>query len=140
MRLLLLPALILTLGCFGPWQVASGQSPAAPKPQADAASLQMEENLREIVLPTVQLQGATLEEAIEVLRILVNHQCKWDENSNKKRRWVSLIIQPSKIPSRATITVDLHDVPLGKALRDITELADMKFQIEKGVVFIRPAY
>jgi len=102
-----------------------GQSPGA----------YLTEKMNKIIFPTVQFRDATIEEAIEYLRVKSRDL---DGDSNPALRGVSMVLRMGDTPSDARITLDLKDVPLSEALRYVTELAQMKYKVEPHAVLIVP--
>lgn len=94
------------------------------------------EKMQRIIFPTVQFQGASIDEAIEFLRIKSKDLDTVERDPTK--RGVNLILKPGAAPSTAMISLDLHDVPMVEALRYITELAGMKYKIEPYAVLVVP--
>jgi hypothetical protein len=95
-----------------------------------------EERMSKIIFPRVQFEGATVEEAIEYLRIKSRD---YDSTGgDPARRGIGMIIKPGVAPSTARITLDLKDVPMNEALRYITQLAGMKYTVERSAVVITP--
>jgi hypothetical protein len=95
-----------------------------------------EEKMKQIIFPQVQFEGATAEEAIEFLRIKSR-----DYDSSEKdpaRRGMSLIIKPGPAPSTARISLDLKNVSYAEALRQITQLAGMKYAVEPHAIVVTP--
>ncbi len=89
----------------------------------------IETKLRTIILPRVQFSGATIEEAIEYLRV------KSREFDTLDKTGVQLILRPGGTKTDR-ISLDLKDVPLIEALRYCTELADLTYKIEPYAVTI----
>lgn len=100
------------------------------------ASRYYTEKMQKIIFPQVQFQGASIEEAVEFLRIKSKDLDTFERDPS--RRGVNLILKAGAAPSTAQITLDLHDVPMQEALRYITELAGMKFKIEPYAVVVVP--
>ncbi|MFZ4763630.1 MAG: Amuc_1098 family type IV pilus outer membrane protein [Roseimicrobium sp.] len=94
------------------------------------------EKMQKIIFPQVQFQGASIEEAVEFLRIKSKDYDTVEKDPAK--RGVNLLIKPGTAPSTATISLDLRDVPMTEALRYITELGGMKFKIEPFAVVVVP--
>lgn len=90
--------------------------------------------LNEIIIPSVQFQGASVEEAIEYLRVKSR-----ELSPGSKAPGVSIIYRQGNPPSKAAISMDLKDVPLGEALRYLVELASLKMIIQPYAVLIVPA-
>lgn len=94
------------------------------------------EKMQKIIFPQVQFEGASIEEAVEFLRIKSRDYDTIEKDPTK--RGVNLIIKPGTAPSTAQISLDLKDVPMAEALRYITELGGMKFKIEPFAVVVVP--
>ncbi|GEP41925.1 hypothetical protein [Brevifollis gellanilyticus] len=105
---------------------------------ARAPSVQalMSNKLNSIVIPQVQFSNATIEEALEFLRVK-NRDLDTLE-TDPSRKGVSFILKGGDEPSQARISLDLKDVPLGEALRYVTELAGMKYKVEPYAVVVVP--
>lgn len=94
------------------------------------------EKMQNIIFPTVQFSGASIEEAVEFLRIKSRD---YDvRETDPSRKGVNLIIKPGTAPSAQTISLDLKDVPMSEALRYITELGGMKYKVEPYAVVVVP--
>ncbi len=111
---------------FGGPEVGTGVNP----------SRYYSEKMQRIIFPTVQFQGASIDEAIEFLRIKSKDLDTVERDATK--RGVNLILKSGQAPSTAQISLDLHDVPMVEALRYITELAGMKYKIEPYAVLVVP--
>jgi general secretion pathway protein D len=94
------------------------------------------EKMNKIIFPTVQFDGATIEEAIEYLRVKSRDLDTFTDNSGVKG--VNIILRMGDAPSNATISLDLKDVPMSEALRYVTELAQMKYKVEAHAVLVVP--
>ena len=94
------------------------------------------EKMNKIIFPTVQFQGATLEEAIEYLRVKSRDLDKFTDPAGTKG--VNIILRSGDAPSNASISLDLKDVPMSEALRYVTELAQMKYKVEAHAVLVVP--
>lgn len=94
------------------------------------------EKMKLIRFPSVQFAGATIDEAVEFLRMKSRDL---DESErDPSRKGVNIILKAGDTPSTAQITLDLKDVPMEEALRYVTELAGMKFKIEPFAVLVVP--
>ena len=100
------------------------------------ASRYYTEKMNRIVFPNVQFSGASIDEAIEFLRIKSKDLDTQEKDPSKKG--VNIILRSGPTPSTAQISLDLHDVPMVEALRYITELASMKFKVEPFAVVVVP--
>lgn len=94
------------------------------------------EKMNKIILPSVQFQGATLEEALEYLRVKARDLDTFTDSSGTNG--VNFILRNGDAPSNASISLDLKDVPLSEALRYVTELAQMKYKVEAHAVLVVP--
>ncbi len=92
--------------------------------------------MNRIIFPQVQFQGASIEEAIEFLRIKSRDFDTVERDPSRKG--INLIMKSGSTPSTAQISLDLKDVPMSEALRYVTELAGMKYRIEPFAVVIVP--
>lgn len=99
-------------------------------------SAYIKEKMEQIIFPNVTFSGATLEEAIEFLRVKSRDLDTRENRTDKKG--VNIILRTGDAPVTAQITLDLKDVPMAEALRYITELAGMKFKIEPYAVLVVP--
>jgi len=94
------------------------------------------EKMQRIIFPSVQFQGASIEEAIEFLRVKSKDLDRQETDPAKKG--VNIILRQGATASNAQISLDLHDVPMVEALRYITELAGMKYKVEPFAVVVVP--
>ena len=112
---------------------AAGGAPGSAMLVAPKSVAQMQKMDR-IILPRVQFQEATIEEAIEFLRV----KSRDLDTSSPGGGGVNMILRNGDAPSSAKISLDLKDVPLSEALRYVTELAQMKYKVESNAVLIVP--
>lgn len=112
-------------------------SPAAsPYAAARSPGAYLTERMNHTILPSVQLKNATIEEAIEYLRVKSR---ELDQNTDSSvKHGANIVLRNGDAPSNATISLDLKDVPLSEALRYVTELAQMKYKVEDHAVVIVP--
>jgi len=96
----------------------------------------LSEKMNKIIFPTVQFQGATIDEAIEYLRVKSRDLDTFTDNGGVKG--VNIILRQGEAPSNASISLDLKDVPMAEALRYVTELAQMKYKVEAHAVLVVP--
>ncbi len=94
------------------------------------------EKMNKIIFPTVQFQGATIDEAIEYLRVKSRDLDNFTDSGGVKG--VNIILRTGDAPSNASISLDLKDVPMSEALRYVTELAQMKYKVEAHAVLVVP--
>lgn len=94
------------------------------------------EKMNKIIFPTVSFQGATIEEALEYLRVKSRDLDTFTDSTGVKG--VNIILRTGDAPSNASISLDLKDVPMSEALRYVTELAQMKYKVEAHAVLVVP--
>jgi general secretion pathway protein D len=94
------------------------------------------EKMDRIIFPTVSFQNATIEEAIEYLRLKSKDLDTIETDPNRKG--VNIIIRQGDAPAGASISLDLRNVPMSEALRYICDLAQMKFKVEAYAVIVVP--
>ena len=99
-------------------------------------SAYIKDKLERIIFPQVSFTGATVEEAVEFLRVKSKDLDLTEKNT--ERKGVYIIMKTGDTPVSAQITLDLRDVPMAEALRYITELAGMKYKIEPYAVLVVP--
>ena len=96
----------------------------------------LSKKMAEIIIPQVQFEGATIQEAIEFLRVKsVDLDVK---TTDVARKGVNIILKAGPETATANISLDLKDVPMQEALRYITELAGMKYKVEPFAVLVVP--
>lgn len=105
-------------------------------PTTKTQSAYITEKMNRIRFPSVQFAGASLEEAIEFLR--VKSRDLDDQEPDPARKGVNIILKSGDTPITTTISIDLTDVPMSEALRYITELAGMKFKVDSYAVLVVP--
>jgi hypothetical protein len=94
------------------------------------------EKMQKIIFPHLRFQGASVEEAIEYLRIKSRDYDT--EEGDPAKKGISMIIKPGAAPSTAQITLDLKDVPMSEALKYITDLGGMRYKVEPYAVVVVP--
>lgn len=85
-----------------------------------------------IILPQVHFRDATLEEALEFIRVQVTTACDRMEIAPP-----NIVLKPGA-PIKARITLDLKDVPLAEALRYIAELAHHTLRSDEHSFILEP--
>lgn len=105
----------------------TGSAESTPNP--------LEAKLKAITFPTVAFTDATVDEAVEFLRLKSRDLDTTSDDPAKKG--VTILVRPSDKPS-PTITLDLRDVPLGEALRYVAELAGLQMRVEPFAVVLAP--
>jgi hypothetical protein len=92
----------------------------------------LEKQMAALVLPSCSFMDATLEEALEYLRI--SRGCL-DMGDATTFLPIS-IVQERLTPEKVAITLDLKDVPLGDALRYVAELSGCELRYEAHAVVV----
>jgi general secretion pathway protein D len=92
------------------------------------------EKMNRIILPKVELRGATIEQAIDYLRVKMREA----DTSGDASKGFSILLRTGNAPSNASISLDLKDVPMSEALRYVTELAQMRYKVEAHAVVVTP--
>ncbi|WP_184343600.1 M56 family metallopeptidase [Prosthecobacter vanneervenii] len=110
----------------------------ASAPKTATPTEYIQNKLDRIIIPTVRFQEATVEEALEYLRVKSRDMDVTTQASNQ--RGVNIIFRQDISPSKANITLDLKDVPLGEALRYVVELAGMKMSIQPYAVIVAKSF
>ncbi len=90
------------------------------------------DKLRSIILPRLQLDGATVEEALDHVRAQARQH---DATTNEKLKGLPIMLRKEEGPE-AIISLNLTQVPVGEALRYITELAGYKLSVEPYAVIV----
>jgi hypothetical protein len=104
--------------------------------QARSPGAYYADKMQKIIFPEVKFNGASVEEAIEFLRIKSKDYDQVERDPAKKG--VNLVVKPGAAPSSATVSLDLKDIPLSEALRYVTELGGMKYKVEPYAVVVVP--
>lgn len=103
---------------------------------AKAPTVYLSQKMQKIVFPQVQFSGASIEEAVEFLRVKSRDLDVFE--TDPARKGVNIILKAGTDAPTASISLDLKDVPMQEALRYVTELAGMKFKVEPFAVLIVP--
>ena len=96
----------------------------------------LQKKMQTIVFPQVAFSGASVEEAIDFLRMKSKELDTSETDPSKKG--VNIILKQGESPSTTLITLDVRDVPMSEALRYVTDIAGMKFKIEPFAVLVVP--
>ncbi len=90
--------------------------------------------MNSLILPTVDLNGVTLEQALEYLR---QQSRALDKSPGPpESKGVKIILRPLEYVDEPRISLDLKNVPLIEALRYVTELAQISFRVEADQVVV----
>ncbi|MCX6854300.1 MAG: hypothetical protein NTV80_05280, partial [Verrucomicrobia bacterium] len=101
--------------------------------EAAVTAKQVQEEMERFILPSVQFSGATLQEAMEFMRL------KWkgvDADPPPQHRRLKFELPQN---NSSSISLDLKDVPFLEVLRYITELAGVKFSLSGDSVILYDA-
>lgn len=100
------------------------------------AGAEITAKMNRIIFPQVQFSGASLEEAIEFLRI--KSRDLDTQEMDPARKGVNIILNTGDTPVTSTISIDLNNVPMSEALKYITDLAGMKYKVDAYAVQVVP--
>ncbi len=117
-----------------PVQVAQADMFTGRVGPSDSAAIT--EKMQRIIFPQVQFSGASLEEAIEFLRIKSRDLDV--QEMDPARKGVNIILNQGDTPVTNSISIDLSNVPMSEALRYITDLAGMKYKVDRFAVQVVP--
>ena len=107
-------------------------SPPAKKPATRTpAQLKVLALAQQLIIPQVQFQDATLDEALEYIRVKAR-------DLDPATKGINIVLKPSAELAKARITLSLKDVPVLEALRYITELAGCKLDMLGESFYIAP--
>jgi len=107
-----------------------------PTVNTRSAGAYLTQKMDTIIFPTVAFENATIEEAIEYLRI--KSKDLDTEEADPTKKGVNIIIRTGDAPAGASISLDLKNVPMSEALRYICDLAQMKYKVEAYAVVVVP--
>lgn len=138
---LLLLFTALVAGLLAIWILGHESNKTDRKPPQIEFAVQLRSNNREhlkqklnnIIFPSIQFQGATIEEAVEYLRVKSRDLDNVSENGTIKGADIQF---RGRAPQNASLSLDLKDIPLIEALRYVSELAQMKFIIGNDAVYM----
>jgi len=101
--------------------------------QSSAEAPTVQQKLEKIIFPTVSFQNATIQQALEYLR--VKSRDLDTISADTAQKGVSFVVKMDGATA-VPISLDLKNVPLIDALRYCTELAGMKYRVEAHAVMI----
>jgi hypothetical protein len=105
--------------------------------QSSAETPTIQQKLEKIIMPTVSFQNATIQQALEYLRVKSRDLDTTSDDPAQKG--VSFVVKMNGA-APAPISLDLKNVPLLEALRYCTELAGMKYRVESHAVMVAPDF
>ena len=94
----------------------------------------LQHRMEQIILPTVQFQDASLEEAVEYLR--VSRGCLDISEGEKVGTPLNYVPHLRKGVKRPPVSLDLRDIPLSEALRYCAEICNVKLHFDPFAVLI----
>jgi beta-lactamase regulating signal transducer with metallopeptidase domain len=106
------------------------QTPSAILSSPGKVMVEKKPAAAEILLPSVQFQDATLEEAVEYVRIK-------SQQLDPAKQGLNILVKPGA-NAQARITLELKNVPAYEALRYTAELAGCRLVIDGKVMVIEP--
>lgn len=96
------------------------------------------EKLRSIIIPLVSFQDATIQEAVDFLRLKSKELDPYETDPAEKG--VNIVVQDAgEAANAARITLSLTQVPLGEALKYVTDLAGMRYKVDAFAVRVVPS-
>jgi len=131
-------AVVLVAGIALPicWFWQEKTMPAATQ-REEPRDRSVAEKLNTIIIPDYPTSDITLEEAVEFLRFKSSERDTLAHGSSDRGANIVIIAGAERrLPARSS-SLSLKDVPLGEALRHITELVNLKYTIEQQAVTIR---
>ena len=105
--------------------------------QSSAEAPTIQQKLEKIIFPTVQFKDATIQQAVEYLRVKSRDLDTISEAPGQ--RGVSFVVKMGSA-TPAPISLDLKNVPLLEALRYCTELSGLKYRVEPHAVMVAPDF
>jgi len=123
-------AAVSTLGAGGASSVGgtAGIMPAGPEKAPASPLIAKAES---IIIPKIQLQGASVSEALELLRIKAREL-------DPAKKGVNILINDADIPQNTQISLSLSNIPLIEALRYVAELSNLKMKARENAFVLKP--
>ncbi len=112
-------------------------APAKPQAVRDAKAAIMRK-MEAIRLPELKLDKATLKQAVELLIARSRELDKADVPDGRKG--VDIRLHPEVEPEKASVSLELKNVPLSEALRYVSELAQTNIKVETDSVLLVPLW
>lgn len=105
----------------------------------DGGSTRIERKMREIIIPSLEFNGAALEDVVEFLS--QKSQELDASETDPRKRGVNIVIDSSGMgegtnPAQTPLTVKLSNVPLGVALKYVAQQAGMAYRIDNVAVSV----
>jgi hypothetical protein len=124
-------AVVNTLGAGGV-SAAGGAAGTVPADAEKAPASPLIARAEAIIIPKIQFQGASVSEALEVLRIKARE-------FDPTKKGVNILINEADIPQNAQITLALGNIPLIEALRYVAELSNLKMKAGENAFVLKPS-
>jgi len=129
--------LVATLALALHAQEQSKPIPTEPSVVREAKAA-IQRKMEAIRLPELHLRNATLKQAVELLIARSRELDKTDAPAG--HQGVDIRLHPEADPEKASVSLDLKNVPLSEALRYVCELALMKIKVEADAVLVVPLW
>ena len=94
----------------------------------------IKQKLEKIIIPHIQFRDTSVEECLEYLRI--QSRAHDTLSADPATQGISIIYKAGNPASKAAISLDLKEVPVGEALRYVVELANLKMSIQPYAVLV----
>jgi hypothetical protein len=109
-----------------------GTPPAAGAPPAAAAAPESPAMIkaRSLIVPTVDFRDATIDEAVDFLRVRAR-------GLDPEKVGVNIVVNAAGIPD-LKISLTLKNVPLSEALRYVAELSNLSLRAEPDALVLQP--
>lgn len=101
--------------------------------EASSSENPLTAKLKTIILPSVVFTNATIEEAVDFLRI----KSRDLDLSSAQAKGVNILLRTGDKPA-PTFSLDLREVPLGDAIRYVAELAGLEMRVEPYAILVAP--
>ncbi|MEM7144910.1 MAG: M56 family metallopeptidase [Verrucomicrobiota bacterium] len=109
------------------------ETAAQPQPPVDPAVQATEAKLKNIVIPSIEFKEVPFTDAVDFLR---QQSVKLDvETDDPSKKGINVIIRGGELAD-TPITLKLTNVPLGEALRYLTQLSGTNYKVEPFAVVI----
>ncbi len=119
---------VLDMLSHGSWKLMPGDQVNVPL--ANEWQRVMLEKAQKIIIPQVELSGASIEEALDFLRAK-------SRELDPDKQGINIIVKDGGVPADKRITLSLRDVPLPEALHYLAELSHMVAVYEPYAVVVR---
>lgn len=100
----------------------------------DRKTSELQQRLEKVIRPTIQFQDASLEEAVEYLRI--SRGCLDVGEAPVISVPLNYVLHLRDGIKRPTLSLDLKDIPIGEALRYCAEISNVRLRYDTSAVMI----